>query len=104
MGFSDTTSVSLCLGGPPASTESSSHLADLPAVSPCLGRLYSLQRLVSDQAWPLNLPVLRAPILGCIQEAEQGHQLYTRGCFLVLVGTLMLQARASLSAAVFQRG
>lgn len=104
MGFSDTTSVSLCLGGPPASTESSSHLADLPAVSPCLGRLYSLQRLVSDQAWPLNLPVLRAPILGCIQGAEQGHQLYTRGCFLVLVGTLMLQARASLSAAVFQRG
>lgn len=77
LGFSDTTSVSLCLGGPPAFTESSSHLADLPAVSPCPGRLYSLQRLVSDQVWPLNLPVLRARILGSIQGAEQGQQLDT---------------------------
>uniref|UniRef100_A0A8B9TRV6 HPS4 biogenesis of lysosomal organelles complex 3 subunit 2 n=1 Tax=Anas platyrhynchos TaxID=8839 RepID=A0A8B9TRV6_ANAPL len=45
-----------------------------------------------------------APILGSIQGAEQGQQLYTRGCFLVLAGTLMLQARASLSAAPLVNG
>jgi len=48
--LSGITSGSLCLGGPTAFTESSSHLADLPALSPRLGRLHYLQRLVSNQA------------------------------------------------------
>lgn len=66
-GFSSLTSCgSPFLGGPPAFTESSSHPANLPAVSPCLGRLHSLQRLVSNKALPkglnckLNLPLPRA--------------------------------------------
>uniref|UniRef100_A0A803WGY1 Uncharacterized protein n=1 Tax=Ficedula albicollis TaxID=59894 RepID=A0A803WGY1_FICAL len=74
-----------CPGGSPAFAEGSSHPADMPALSPCPGRLHPLQRLVSNQVFPggLNPLLSRAWILECIQGAEQGLE----GSSWLLAGT-----------------